>query len=170
MSERFQSFDQFWPYYLSEHRDATSRRLHFVGTSGFLGACALSTLSNPLMFPAAMAGMALIGYHATTRAEPKSRSLIHVLAMIALPTAAAPFTFLPGVVFAYGFAWAGHYRFEHNRPATFQYPVMSLTSDFRMWGHMLRGRLWSGDPLEELKMNDKWKTPAGEVSEAAAAK
>jgi len=36
MSERFTSFREFYPYYLSEHADRTCRRLHFVGTSGAL--------------------------------------------------------------------------------------------------------------------------------------
>ena len=29
----FNSFSQFYPFYLSEHADRTCRRLHFVGTS-----------------------------------------------------------------------------------------------------------------------------------------
>ena len=29
----FKSFADFYPFYLSEHRNRTSRRLHFVGTS-----------------------------------------------------------------------------------------------------------------------------------------
>lgn len=29
----FQSFAEFYPYYLQEHSDSTCRRLHFVGTS-----------------------------------------------------------------------------------------------------------------------------------------
>jgi hypothetical protein len=29
----FRSFAEFYPYYLSEHGNRTSRRLHFVGTS-----------------------------------------------------------------------------------------------------------------------------------------
>lgn len=33
----------------------------------------------------------------------------------------------------YGFAWAGHFFFEHNRPATFKHPVYSLMGDFKMW-------------------------------------
>ena len=35
MSEdaRFRSFADFYPFYLSEHTNRTSRRLHFVGTS-----------------------------------------------------------------------------------------------------------------------------------------
>ncbi|MEG5265527.1 DUF962 domain-containing protein [Pseudomonas sp. JDS28PS106] len=31
--QRFTSFAQFYPFYLAEHADSTSRRLHFVGTT-----------------------------------------------------------------------------------------------------------------------------------------
>lgn len=151
MGERFGNMKDFWPYYLTEHRDARSRRLHFVGTTGFLASCAASAALNPLFFPAALVGMAAVGTHAVRSAEPKSRSLKHVALMVALPTLASPVIFPAGVVFAYGCAWGGHFGFEKNRPATFQYPVMSLASDFRMWGQMVRGRLWSGDdPAGEL--------------------
>ena len=30
--ERFQSFQEFYPFYLSEHKNKTSRALHFIGT------------------------------------------------------------------------------------------------------------------------------------------
>jgi len=33
MAERFSSFRDFYPFYLSEHADRTCRRLHFIGTS-----------------------------------------------------------------------------------------------------------------------------------------
>ena len=33
MANRFQSFREFYPFYLSEHRDRTCRRLHFIGSS-----------------------------------------------------------------------------------------------------------------------------------------
>jgi hypothetical protein len=32
----------------------------------------------------------------------------------------------------YGFAWAGHFFVEKNRPATFKYPVDSLMGDWVM--------------------------------------
>jgi len=41
----------------------------------------------------------------------------------------------------YGFAWVGHFFFEHNRPATFGAPLYSFLGDWRMFGEMLTGRL-----------------------------
>lgn len=41
----------------------------------------------------------------------------------------------------YSFAWAGHFFFEKNRPATFKYPFYSLLGDFAMYRDMLRGKV-----------------------------
>ena len=41
----------------------------------------------------------------------------------------------------YGFAWVGHFFFEHNAPATFKYPLYSLRGDFAMLRDVLTGRL-----------------------------
>ena len=37
----------------------------------------------------------------------------------------------------YGFAWIGHFFFEKNKPATFQYPGFSLASDFILFFDLL---------------------------------
>ena len=44
-------------------------------------------------------------------------------------------------VVGYGFAWAGHFVFEKNRPATFKNPFFSLLGDFRMFWDILVGRV-----------------------------
>lgn len=44
-------------------------------------------------------------------------------------------------VLGYGFAWVGHFAFEHNRPATFRHPWSSLAGDFAMFRDMLLGRV-----------------------------
>jgi hypothetical protein len=41
----------------------------------------------------------------------------------------------------YGFAWAGHFIFEKNRPATFKHPFYSLAGDFRMFWDILNGKV-----------------------------
>lgn len=51
------------------------------------------------------------------------------------------FRFLVAIPFlGYGFAWLGHFFFERNKPATFQYPGYSLASDFIMFWDLLRGK------------------------------
>lgn len=37
MSDRFQTYEQFWPYYLGEHRHKATRSLHLAGTALALG-------------------------------------------------------------------------------------------------------------------------------------
>jgi len=40
----------------------------------------------------------------------------------------------------YGFAWVGHFFYEKNKPATFQYPLYSLLSDFKLYFEILSGK------------------------------
>lgn len=44
-------------------------------------------------------------------------------------------------VAGYGFAWLGHFKFEHNKPATFRYPLYSLMGDWVMYKDILLGRI-----------------------------
>ncbi len=44
-------------------------------------------------------------------------------------------------VAGYAFAWAGHYFFERNRPATFTHPLYSLRGDLTMLYEVLTGRI-----------------------------
>jgi hypothetical protein len=44
-------------------------------------------------------------------------------------------------IFGYGFAWVGHFCFQKNRPATFQYPMYSLMGDFRMYWEFLTQKI-----------------------------
>lgn len=96
---RYQSFTEFYPFYLQEHQNTTCRRLHFIGST-----CVLICL----------------GYTLLTQ---------QWLYLFALP------------VIGYGFAWVGHFFFEHNRPATFKYPVYSLIGDWVMFKDILSGKI-----------------------------
>lgn len=95
---RITSLQEFFPFYLNEHRNPTSRVLHFTGTA-----------------------------------------LIVVWIALAVRTGNATWLWLIPVG-GYGFAWVGHAFFERNRPATFQYPLYSLASDFILFWRLLTGR------------------------------
>jgi len=41
----------------------------------------------------------------------------------------------------YGFAWVGHFFFEHNRPATFTHPLYSFAGDWVMYWQVLTRRI-----------------------------
>lgn len=47
--------------------------------------------------------------------------------------------FIP--ILGYGFAWVGHFFFEHNKPATFKYPLYSLLGDWVMFKDILLGNI-----------------------------
>jgi hypothetical protein len=57
MEARPQSFEEFWPYYVSQHRDKTNRRLHFIGTTIAMGCVAAAPF-----VPAALIGAPVAGY------------------------------------------------------------------------------------------------------------
>lgn len=71
---RFQSFSEFYPYYLAEHANRSCRRLHFVGSSGAL-VCALIALASldPRWLLAALVcgyGFAWIGHFVFEKNRP----------------------------------------------------------------------------------------------------
>ena len=44
-------------------------------------------------------------------------------------------------VIGYAFAWFSHFVIEKNKPASFQYPLWSFISDYKMMFYMLIGRM-----------------------------
>lgn len=65
--------------------------------------------------------------------------ILLLLAYTALTGKLALLWLLP--VLGYGFAWAGHFFFEHNKPATFKYPFYSLLGDWVMFKDILLGNI-----------------------------
>ena len=63
---RFATFREFYPYYLSEHANRTSRRLHFVGSASVLALVAVALVrGNAWWLFAALAcgyGFAWVGH------------------------------------------------------------------------------------------------------------
>ena len=65
-----------------------------------------------------------------------------VLACLAMALLSRNAWWLAGALVAgYGFAWVGHFFFEHNRPATFRHPIYSLIGDWAMFRDVLTGRI-----------------------------
>lgn len=78
MQKHYRSFSQFYPFYLSEHRNRTCRRLHFVGTALvvlILGiAVATSTWRLLLALPVVGYGCAWIGHAVFEKNRPATFS------------------------------------------------------------------------------------------------
>lgn len=66
MSKKYQSFSEFYPFYLSEHADLTCRRLHFVGSTLVLSCLILAfytqTWSALWLLPVLGYGFAWVGH------------------------------------------------------------------------------------------------------------
>ena len=64
--KHFNSFAEFYPYYLSEHSNSTCRRLHFIGTTLVIGLLAYAigrgSLGLLLAIPVAGYSFAWIGH------------------------------------------------------------------------------------------------------------
>ncbi len=74
MSERIRTYVEFWPFYLREHSRASTRWLHFVGTSLGLGSAVSGVvLGRALLvlgFPVIAYGMAWIGHFGIEKNRP----------------------------------------------------------------------------------------------------
>lgn len=66
------TFEEFWPYYVSQHRNPTSRKLHFAGTTIAMGCLAISPWYPPALLAAPIAGygLAWIGHFAFEKNKP----------------------------------------------------------------------------------------------------
>jgi len=73
-SERFNSFAEFYPYYLEEHRNPTCRRLHYVGSLLVLVVLGYALFSGQwlllLALPVIGYGFAWVGHFVFERNRP----------------------------------------------------------------------------------------------------
>jgi hypothetical protein len=71
---RFESFEQFWPYYVREHSRKATRRLHFIGTGAAIAALAVGVLTRRggliALAPVLGYGPAWIGHFFVERNKP----------------------------------------------------------------------------------------------------
>jgi hypothetical protein len=69
-----ETFEEFWPYYVSQHQNRTCRQLHFAGTTIAMGCVAISPWYPPALLAAPIAGYGLswIGHFAFEKNKPAS--------------------------------------------------------------------------------------------------
>jgi hypothetical protein len=74
MNGQFSSLDEFWPFYLAQHLNPTTRRLHFAGTTvGLVLAALAAILREPRLLLGALFaayGCAWIGHFFFERNRP----------------------------------------------------------------------------------------------------
>ncbi|MBI3550894.1 MAG: DUF962 domain-containing protein [Elusimicrobia bacterium] len=74
MEAGFRTLDEFWPYYVSQHLNPTTRRLHFAGTTAGLACLAASLVwNNPFWVPIGLVcsyGLAWIGHYRYEKNRP----------------------------------------------------------------------------------------------------
>jgi hypothetical protein len=74
VSERYASFREFYPFYLSEHRNPTCRKLHFAGSTLVIAlVVAAVAFANPwllLLVPVAGYGFAWVGHFGFEKNRP----------------------------------------------------------------------------------------------------
>jgi hypothetical protein len=88
-------------------------------------------------------------YYLREHSKPATRNIHFLGTALATGSVAALIVtgnwwFLAGALIGgYAPAWIGHFFIEHNRPATFTYPLWSLASDYRMALTWITGNLGS---------------------------
>ncbi|MBI5926022.1 MAG: DUF962 domain-containing protein [Aquabacterium sp.] len=74
MEQRYQSFSDFYPFYLSQHQDRTCRRLHVIGSTMVLAvllwAIGTQTWSGLWLLPLVGYGFAWVGHFRFERNRP----------------------------------------------------------------------------------------------------
>jgi len=73
MDKRLATFEEFWPFYVSQHMHPRTRDLHFVGTALVLASVAAAVLASPwwlLAAPLAGYGFAWVGHFAVEKNRP----------------------------------------------------------------------------------------------------
>jgi len=74
MARRYQSFRQFWPFYLKEHSRPSTRALHYAGTSLVVAIAIMALASGRwwllLALPVAGYGFAWVAHFAVEKNRP----------------------------------------------------------------------------------------------------
>ncbi|UJR22911.1 hypothetical protein I4U23_025939 [Adineta vaga] len=141
-TKSYATFNEFYPFYLSEHTQKTTRQCHYIGTTLFL----LYLLTKPILSIPLLAG-GLAAYAIIPFSRHLSTGLSEVVIFLSiyfisgkLLTRSFIKTSIP-LLLGYGFSWIGHFGFEHNKPAAFIYPTYSFFGDIHMMYDAIKEQL-----------------------------
>jgi hypothetical protein len=127
------TFEAFYPHYLREHTQLTTRQWHYVGTTLSL----LYLLTKPILSIPMLAG-GLAAYAIIPYSRHLSTGLSEVVLFLTIYFTSGKLltrSFLKPLIpllLGYSFSWIGHFGFEHNKPAAFIYPTYSFFGDIHM--------------------------------------
>lgn len=133
----YPTFDDFYPFYISQHQEETCRRLHFIGTSILVFMTIMDFRYFLCILPGLLTG---VGVCLATRHIEHGLFEFAVMILVYIFTLKSVFGKNIHVYFGlglllvgYGCAWVGHFVHEGNNPAALIHPAFSLLGDFKMW-------------------------------------
>jgi hypothetical protein len=137
------TFQEFYPFYLTEHSNTTNRFLHFVGTSLCILGCLLFS-PRTIACTGFVLPLALSAFFLNISQPMGWIEFATLLSTYLLLNKIVTGSFkgaLAVILAGYAFAWFGHFFYQHNKPATFIYPTFSLMGDFKMWFDLASGNI-----------------------------
>jgi hypothetical protein len=138
VTKPFTSFEEFDPLDREQHAQPTTKLIHALGTCLVL----LGVLAEPRLVVSG-AWASAVGLVVFRMCLGWQHGFLEFGAAILAAVAVTRWVtgsvrpIMGALVVGYSFAWFAHKFVEHNRPATFTYPIFSLWGDFRMFGEIM---------------------------------
>ena len=137
---QYADFASFWPLYVQQHAQPSTKLIHACGTSCAMGILALVVGGNAFVRIAlgvlTGASISLMLVDCTASLATGLTEALIFLALLAVCCRAYAGLAVPQLIgilaVGYAFAWFSHVFVEGNRPATFLHPTFSFIADFQL--------------------------------------